>query len=296
MLLIKVVLLKYQTPGEFLDGLLGQGHGWRSTNFVPFRSIALYLGSDMELWRKAGNILGNMAVFVPLGVLLPALLRSRRRLLVTLALGLALSVILEALQWLGSVGAADIDDVILNLCGTGLGIGVYILLRRWFAGRARSVLVAAVAVVLAVGVIGTVVALQSFSLDLGVRADSSSERIEEEEPTSFPMTEGVPESRPDLVGEVTATAAEGLKLMERTIMLWEEDQVVVGADAEEEAAELSVKFLPETKVFRLAQEGGSASYEPATPAQIPEGAFVELWGEPSVDGFIARTVLYSEPA
>lgn len=294
-LLIKVVLLKYQGVGEFVDGLLGDGHGWRSANLLPFRSIASYLASGVDGWRKAGNILGNIGVFVPLGVLLPALLRSRRRMLVTLALGLALSVVLEALQWFGYAGVADIDDAILNLTGTGLGLGVYALLRRRFAGRPRAVLSMAMAVVLAVGVAGTVVALRSFSSDLGVEAGSSDKGIGVEEVVSSPLPEGVPDGRPDLVGTVTAAGVEQIRLIENEVVFWEEDQVAIGKGGEEGAAELTVEFAPEAKFFRLVYGGGEAYYEPATAGQIPKGAFVELWGKQSAGGFVAETILYSEP-
>lgn len=294
-LLIKVVLLKHQGVGEFVDGLLGDGHGWRSANLLPFRSIGGYLVSGIDGWRKAGNILGNIGVFVPLGVLLPALLRSRRRMLVTLVLGLALSIVLEALQWFGYAGVADIDDAILNLTGTGLGLGVYALLRRWFAGRPRAVLSMAIAVVLAVGVVGAVVALRSFSSDLGTETGGSDRGLDVEEVVSSPLPEGVPDGRPDLVGMVTATGSEQICLTENEMILWEKDRVAVRKGGEEGAAELTVELAPEAKVFRLVYDGGEAHYEPATAGQIPKGAFVELWGEQSTEGFVADTILYSEP-
>lgn len=67
------------------------------------------------------NLAGNVALFVPEGILLPALfrpLRKGRRCL----LGFAGAVILvELLQLLLRVGACDVDDLLLNSLGAGLG-------------------------------------------------------------------------------------------------------------------------------------------------------------------------------
>ena len=73
------------------------------------------------------NVIGNIALFVPLGWLL-ALIVRRRRLLVAAIAGFGLSAAIEVVQSLiGRV--ADIDDVILNGSGAVIGAGVAILIR-----------------------------------------------------------------------------------------------------------------------------------------------------------------------
>jgi len=75
------------------------------------------------------NTVGNIALFLPLGILLPLLsdrFNSMRRVLL-LAAGLSLSI--ETIQFLsrfiGSPRAVDIDDVLLNTLGACLGLVVY---------------------------------------------------------------------------------------------------------------------------------------------------------------------------
>jgi glycopeptide antibiotics resistance protein len=68
------------------------------------------------------NIWGNIAVFVPLGVLVTMLWRGRplARVAAGTAAGTGLSAVIEATQY--AVGrSADIDDVILNTTGALLG-------------------------------------------------------------------------------------------------------------------------------------------------------------------------------
>lgn len=81
-------------------------------------------------WRE---LVGNIALFVPLGVLLPFVSRRAASARSVLMIALAISVSIEAIQFLqrsvGMVRSVDIDDVILNLAGALLGYMVVRLLR-----------------------------------------------------------------------------------------------------------------------------------------------------------------------
>nr|WP_246208663.1 VanZ family protein [Anaerotalea alkaliphila] len=71
------------------------------------------------------NIYGNMAAFMPLGLLLPLVLPKAGRLSGTLFSGLLVSVFIEAVQFICKVGSLDVDDVVLNVLGTLLGWMLY---------------------------------------------------------------------------------------------------------------------------------------------------------------------------
>lgn len=88
--------------------------------------------------------------------------------LFTLAAGLIISVLLETPQWFGWAGVTDIDNVILNVTGTALGIGVYALLRHRFVGNPRGVLASALTVVVAVCLVAMGFAAHSFGVGLGM--------------------------------------------------------------------------------------------------------------------------------
>jgi glycopeptide antibiotics resistance protein len=75
------------------------------------------------------NTLGNIALFLPLGLLLPLTfdrLRSWRR---VIAIAFCLSLSIETIQFfsrfIGSLRAVDIDDVLLNTLGACLGFAIY---------------------------------------------------------------------------------------------------------------------------------------------------------------------------
>jgi glycopeptide antibiotics resistance protein len=95
-----------------------------------FRTIHFALKKGLGS-REFTVLIGNLAAFVPLGLLLPQMIRRRSLLLVVLA-GLALSVAIEAGQLAVSIAlgfayrTADIDDVIVNVAGAVLGYVIYI--------------------------------------------------------------------------------------------------------------------------------------------------------------------------
>ena len=95
----------------------------RSINLIPFHSIMEYLsGSSENLKRFAfGNVVGNIAIFVPLGIYLP-LFRNDKRVTTNLLLLFIVSLFVEIIQGLFGIGASDIDDVILNCLGGWIGI------------------------------------------------------------------------------------------------------------------------------------------------------------------------------
>jgi len=75
------------------------------------------------------NTLGNVALFMPLGILLPFVDTRFRSLRRVLLLALCMSLVIETLQFVlrfvGNPRAVDIDDVLLNTLGAVLGYLIY---------------------------------------------------------------------------------------------------------------------------------------------------------------------------
>ena len=99
----------------------------QNMNLTPFHTIRLYvrlfLNSERPVLVKvaAVNLLGNVAMFIPLGFLLPkAFPRMNRLWKVLLTTALTITAV-EIIQLLGMVGSCDVDDLILNVCGAALG-------------------------------------------------------------------------------------------------------------------------------------------------------------------------------
>lgn len=97
-------------------------------NIVPFSSIVRGLCAGGPLFVI--NIIGNIAVFVPLGVLLPKLHPWFHYWITTLIIGIALSTTIEALQWVSAQRVADVDDLLLNALGTWIGYRTFAALQR----------------------------------------------------------------------------------------------------------------------------------------------------------------------
>lgn len=112
----------------FLRAPRGTG-GW---NLTPLHSIRVYCrilftgGWSEELRRYAWlNFLGNLLLFLPLGVFLPLLFERQRRFALFLLSVFALIIIIEGIQYLTALGSLDVDDLILNLSGAALGFGLW---------------------------------------------------------------------------------------------------------------------------------------------------------------------------
>ncbi|MET1248818.1 VanZ family protein [Sporolactobacillus sp. STCC-11] len=99
----------------------------RSSNLLIFSSIKLMLrsGSSALIIK---NIFGNVLLFLPLGFLLPMIIRSKHGLFWQLLFGFSVSLIIESCQYLFASRIFDIDDIVLNTIGTVIGCLVYVLI------------------------------------------------------------------------------------------------------------------------------------------------------------------------
>lgn len=102
-------------------------------------SAILPSGSDRGFCVR--NARGNVLLFLPLGILIP-LVWSRLRPWRGMQIAIATSVGIELIQYLssawGSYRAADINDVVLNVLGAGLGLALVFSLRL-LRGTRRAV-------------------------------------------------------------------------------------------------------------------------------------------------------------
>ncbi|WP_238649860.1 VanZ family protein [Paenibacillus piscarius] len=97
-------------------------------NLEPLRTVRLYfdMSNGVSYANRMVNLLGNVAVFAPVGLLLPlAAPRYYSWLRLTVLSALCI-MLLELLQMVLHVGSLDIDDLLLNLLGVWAG---YVLLR-----------------------------------------------------------------------------------------------------------------------------------------------------------------------
>ena len=115
-------------------------------NLIPFHTVGNYwhiLTNKeyyVEKWEAYSvyryharhafiNLAGNVAMFVPLGFLLPAASEKKRTFFRTFFTSAGLIVAVEVLQLFTLLGSCDIDDLILNAIGVVLGYGLWKLCR-----------------------------------------------------------------------------------------------------------------------------------------------------------------------
>lgn len=94
-------------------------------NLEPFRVLqrAIQIGDGIHVrsWGQLRIILLNILLFVPFGYLLPVLWKKADRWWKTMLLGFALSLTVELLQLVTRLGMFDVDDLINNTIGAGVG-------------------------------------------------------------------------------------------------------------------------------------------------------------------------------
>ena len=90
-------------------------------NLIPF----------LGLFRDLESSVLNILLFIPLGMALPILWKTFRRLQKTLLLGFGISLAIELLQIL-TFRTTDVNDLITNTLGTGLGFLIARFLLRRF--------------------------------------------------------------------------------------------------------------------------------------------------------------------
>lgn len=96
-------------------------------NPLPFVNLKLYSSKSNLLL----NVLGNVAMFIPTGVILPLLYRKLDRLWKVVGAGALLSLVIEILQLPFFGRTTDADDLVQNTCGVLIGYGICALARRW---------------------------------------------------------------------------------------------------------------------------------------------------------------------
>jgi glycopeptide antibiotics resistance protein len=98
----------------------------RSINLIPFYSIKEYIFSNTVTIKRFAfsNVGGNIIIFVPLGTYL-SLFKNNKRVITNLLFIFIVSLFIEIIQGSLGIGAADIDDIILNCLGGLVGILVY---------------------------------------------------------------------------------------------------------------------------------------------------------------------------
>ena len=104
---------------------LSSGEGLRFIPFVTIRQQLSTIGTD----ESRTQLLGNTLLFLPWGFFLPFLWQRFRRFFPIAGMCLGLTCFIEFTQlFIGRT--VDVDDLLLNFCGSMAGAGIAWLVRR----------------------------------------------------------------------------------------------------------------------------------------------------------------------
>lgn len=133
----------------FMNRMDGMQMGAQLHPFLAFWEA--WNNFTLQIWL---NLLLNIAMFLPLGVLLPLAVKPFRRWYWMLTAGAGTSLVIEVLQYSLGRGQADVDDLICNILGAMLGYCLCMLFvslagKRWKIAGIYAVLPVLSAAVLA---------------------------------------------------------------------------------------------------------------------------------------------------
>lgn len=143
--LINFVVVKFF--GDF-DSIIGRINGvleqrkffgtW-NYSFKFFSTISTAISSykqDPSLGLAIKLFIANILCFVPLGYLLALKLEKNSMIRVAL-ISLAIILCIEITQFITCLGIADVDDVILNMLGSGLGYILFVVIERIYPLKSK---------------------------------------------------------------------------------------------------------------------------------------------------------------
>lgn len=135
--LILFVVLKFDGSFERIISLHNsiienEKDGLRNINLIPFRTMSPYLENITETYAFK-NIAANIVAFIPLGFFISN--KNPKNVFKALIICLGVILSIELIQLFFKIGFFDVDDIILNLTGSliGMGINKILIKESWLA-------------------------------------------------------------------------------------------------------------------------------------------------------------------
>jgi glycopeptide antibiotics resistance protein len=272
-----------------LASRFGDSNAHRPYNLIPLVTISKYfLAEQMSLLRRVGNILGNVYLFVPIGLLLPLVCRRANNIWKILFISLILSIFFEAAQYALASGSADIDDVILNTLGGISGLLIFRLIRMLTKKESlQFILVYLVFMVLMVS--GFWVAAREFNLDLGLKRISKGDfksPVINRNITVSDTALVIPVTDSDVMGYFEGLSGDTIRVNKFLIMRDsggnEEQSIAIVADPKNNQSVYSYYLTDKTYIIRKEVEQYSTTefdieYSLSNRDSVYLGRTIELW-------------------
>lgn len=115
---LMVINLTFCKMGAIVFSFRSQGHA----NLIPIvETIKMFNNNFMGVGNAYYNVIGNILLFVPLGLGIPLFFKNKNKLGKVALYGFMASLSIESLQYLTSINITDVDDIIFNTLGAIIG-------------------------------------------------------------------------------------------------------------------------------------------------------------------------------
>ncbi|MCR5060552.1 MAG: VanZ family protein [Saccharofermentans sp.] len=133
---LAVIIRFVYFPLEELTDLVISVHFYQkpAINLVPFVNILDYRAASSAVT----NVLGNLLLFVPLGILVPVSFKKFDSFPKTVLAGFLISLAIELTQLVTPGRVTDVDDLIVNTLGAAVGYFIYALVKKAFCGKSAA--------------------------------------------------------------------------------------------------------------------------------------------------------------
>ena len=125
-----VVLLYFTVTGRYSH----EEYEYQINFFTSYRWFFKYNGEQV-----LRQLLINLVMIMPVGFLLPVVIKAKYKYLITMALSLLLTVFIETMQLITKCGSFEVDDIINNFIGAVLGMLIYALCSKLLKSKINKV-------------------------------------------------------------------------------------------------------------------------------------------------------------
>lgn len=152
--LLLLALAAYLMALCYITIIRGSISGWRNINLHLFRAWREAWNSFSE--KHWLNVLLNVGMFVPLGILLPLLSSKLRKWYLMLTAGFLTTLTIEIIQYIACKGLCDVDDLFANTLGAMLGYWLVMAVLNAWNREWKKTLCHGAALLLAAASIGSI--------------------------------------------------------------------------------------------------------------------------------------------
>ena len=128
-----IILFMGGRSANYAQGLPLLEYLKNSSNFVPLKTINMYIwaleSGTMSKVIPIYNLVGNLLLFLPMGIYLPLLFKGLGRFMKYIGMILFVLTCVESIQIISRLGRFDVDDLLLNTAGAVVGFMMYQLVK-----------------------------------------------------------------------------------------------------------------------------------------------------------------------